>query len=95
MTGMGLEIPWVGMDKDACKYMDPPCGEAVGSNGVRSYRFPIDCLQVYPAVSGGIDVMRSWLRRFFTGNVASIHFFVIKSLIRINPAYVFCRGTSN
>ena len=43
----------MGMDKDACKYMDPPCGEAVGSNGVRSYRFPIDCLQVYPAVSGG------------------------------------------
>ena len=54
VTGMGLELPWVGIDKSACNYMDPPCGTAPGNNGVRNYRFPIDVLPVYPAVSSAI-----------------------------------------
>ena len=51
MTPLGLEVPWVGIDKNACNYMDPPCGEETEDAEVRKYRFPIDCLTVYPTVS--------------------------------------------
>ena len=41
-------IPWVGLDTDACKYLDGNCTRQSG--GVLSLTYPVKILSFYPAV---------------------------------------------
>ena len=41
-------IPWVGLDTDACKYLDGNCTRQSG--GALSLTYPVKILSFYPAV---------------------------------------------
>ena len=41
-------IPWVGLDTDACKYLDGNCTRQSG--GVLSLTYPVKILSFYPPV---------------------------------------------
>ena len=82
VTPLGVEVPWVGIDKNACNYMDPPCGgEDTEGAEVVKYRFPIDCLKVYPRVSDILSKVCEWDN---PPRVSQVHIFLW-----------YCRGISS
>ncbi|TRY71545.1 hypothetical protein TCAL_01096 [Tigriopus californicus] len=55
VTGFGMELPWAGMEKDVCKFMD--CNALKGSHQDFTYTYPIAISQFYP--SGAFNL--KWL----------------------------------
>ncbi len=56
VTPVGVELPWAGMDHDACKYSNHTCGGTTNDNdytGLKtvSVEYPIQILKAYPDVS--------------------------------------------
>jgi hypothetical protein len=56
MTGMGIHIPWAGLDLEGCKYLSGNCSlptvidEQTGSIQPQHFDYPIEILSYYPAV---------------------------------------------
>ncbi len=48
VTGVGIELPWAGMDKEVCKYLDGGCGGEFRAE--QRMRYPIHISTFYPAV---------------------------------------------
>ncbi len=55
MTGMGIHIPWAGLDLAGCKYLSGNCTlptviDEMGDIKPQHFDYPIEILSYYPAV---------------------------------------------
>ena len=56
MTGMGIHIPWAGLDTAGCKYLNGNCTldsvvDVKGQVKPQRFEYPIEILNYYPAVT--------------------------------------------
>ena len=49
VTPMGMELPWAGMDKEACAFINAPCDGAAGRKDV-ALNYGLKILEMYPTV---------------------------------------------
>ena len=50
VTPLGVQLPWAGLDKAACKYVEPQCGASLGNGNQLTMSYPIDISEFYPSV---------------------------------------------
>lgn len=63
VTGFGMELPWAGMEKDVCKFMD--CKLLEHSHQDFTYTYPIEISPFYPSVSFFLyDFWWAWIQEF-------------------------------
>ena len=68
VTPYGMELPWAGMDHDACAYIDGGCGDGGGLDGTSAATatrrialdYPMQILSVYPSVRAKKKLTHAW-----------------------------------